>query len=223
MGSGARIDLGMPVRCADGPFGEVGDVVIDPIQKRVTHLVVRPHHGPGPARLVPVELAEGGDREDGISLRCSLDEASRLTTVTESMYLRMGEVPTRDPDWDIGVEDVLAAPYYSSTGFEADPGAYDLPVAMTYDRVPKGEVEIRRASAVVSADDHHLGHVEAFLVDGEEITHIVLERGHLWGKRDVTIPIGAVGRVETDTVTLSLSKDQVGALPATRVRRWRSV
>ena len=53
---------------------------------------------------------------------------------------------------------------------------------MTYDRVPKGEVEIRRSSAVTSADGHDLGQVDGFLVDGEaHITHFILERGHLWG------------------------------------------
>jgi sporulation protein YlmC with PRC-barrel domain len=92
---------------------------------------------------------------------------------------------------------------------------------MTYDRVPKGEVEVRRASPVFSADGHHLGHVEGFVVDGEDqITHVVLERGHLWGKRDVTIPIGSVAKVENDQVILDLSKDEVGRLPAVRVHRW---
>jgi hypothetical protein len=52
------------------------------------------------------------------------------------------------------------------------------------------------------------------------ITHFVLERGHLWGKREVTIPIGTVAKVETDVVTLSLSKDEVGELPSARVHRW---
>ena len=74
--------------------------------------------------------------------------------------------------------------------------------------------------AVVSADDQHLGTVEALVVDGEEITHFVLERGHLWGRRDVTIPIGAVAKVESDTVTLRISKDEVGDLPTVRVHRW---
>src|SRR4029079_15027459 len=91
---------------------------------------------------------------------------------------------------------------------------------MTYDRVPKGEAEIRRSSAVVSADDQHLGTVEALVVDGGEITHFLLERGHLWGTRDVTIPIGAVAKVESDIVTLRISKDDVGDLPAVRVHRW---
>jgi hypothetical protein len=48
----------------------------------------------------------------------------------------------------------------------------------------------------------------------------VLERGHLWGKRDVTIPIGSVTQIETDAVTVGLTKDEVGALPTVHVHRW---
>ncbi len=36
----------------------------------------------------------------------------------------------------------------------------------------------------------------------------MLEHGHLWGKREVVIPIGAVARVETDAVVLTLSKER---------------
>ena len=214
-----RLEVGKPVRCTDGPFGELADVVIDPIRKRVTHLVVEPRHELGAPRLVPVDLADGGDAESGISLRCTIEDVGRLTTVQESRYMRTGEIPASDPDWDVGVTDVLAMPYYSSMAAGMEPG-FEAPVGMTYDRVPKGEVEIRRSSAVLSADGHGVGHVEAFLVEGDDITHIVLEHGHLWGRRDVTIPIGAVAEVETDAVTLSLSREQVGALPSTPVHRW---
>jgi hypothetical protein len=93
---------------------------------------------------------------------------------------------------------------------------------LRYDRIPIGEVEIRRASSVTSADGHHLGHVDGFILDGEQITHLVLEHGHLWGRREVVIPALAVARVETDEVVLTLSKDAVGALPSARVHRRRS-
>ena len=73
---------------------------------------------------------------------------------------------------------------------------------------------------VREADGHHLGHVDGFIVDDEQITHLVLERGHLWGKRDVAIPIRAVTKVETDAVTVSLSKDEIGALAEVPVHRW---
>jgi hypothetical protein len=216
-----RLELGRTVRGADDVLGELADVVIDPIGKRVTHLVVQPDQRLGPARLVPVDLVEDeAPGEPGIVVRCTAEELGRLPTVQEFAYLRLGEFPVDDPDWDVGVQDVLAMPYYDAAGIGAYPGDLDPNAGIAYDRVPKGEVEIRRTSAVTSADGHHLGHVDGFLVDDEHITHIVLERGHLWGRREVTIPIGAILKVETDSVSVSLSRDEVAALPATTVRRW---
>jgi sporulation protein YlmC with PRC-barrel domain len=218
-----RLEIGNRVRCTDGVFGELADVVIDPLERRVTHLVVQPTQGEGGRRLVPIQLAKGRDDEQReIELECTLDEAQALETVQEFAYLRLGESPTEDPEWDVGVEDVLAMPYYS--GLDDGVGAYwgepDSHLSMYYDRVPKGEVEIRRASAVISADGHSLGEVDGFVVDADEqITHFVLERGHLWGRKEVTIPIGAVAKVESDAVHVALSKDEVGALPAVRVGR----
>jgi sporulation protein YlmC with PRC-barrel domain len=140
--------------------------------------------------------------------------------VQEVAYLQLGDFPLDDPDWDVGIHEVYALPYYST--YDLQPQPLDSPVL--YDRIPKGEVEIRRASGVYSTEGHHLGHVDGFLVDRDEhITHLVVERGHLWGRRDVTIPIGAVAKIETDDVTLSLTKDQVGSLPEVAVRRWADV
>jgi sporulation protein YlmC with PRC-barrel domain len=215
-----RLEIGKRVHCSDGDYGELADIVIDPLEKRVTHLVVRPKHAVGESRLVPIELAKSRDDEPHeIELACTLEEAHGFESVREVAYLRLGENATEDPDWDIGVEDVLALPYYAlDEETFADELASD--VTMSYDRVPKGEVEVRRASAVISADGHSLGEVDGFVVDAEEhITYFVLERGHLWGRKEVTIPIGAVARVESDAVHIALSKDEVGALPAIHVGR----
>ena len=149
------------------------------------------------------------------------DDADGFESVREAAYLRIGENPVHDPDWDVGVKDVLAMPYYTGarrrTRIRANPTSQ---VAMYYYRVPKGKVEVRRASAVISADGHSLGEVDGFVVDADEhITHVVLERGHFLGRKEVTIPIGAVARVESDAVHVTLSKDEVGALPTVRVGR----
>ena len=219
-----RLEIGDHVRCSDGVYGELTDIVIDPLEKRVTHLVVRPEEGEGGARLVPIQRAKSRDRERReIELDCTLDEAQQFDSVHEAAYLRLGESPAKDPDWDVGVEDVLALPYYAGldfTGSEAAAPYIDPHVTMFYDRVPKGEVEVRRASAVISSDGHSLGEVDGFVVAADDhITHLVLERGHLWGRKEVTIQIGAVERVESDAVHVSLSKDEVGSLPAVRVGR----
>ncbi len=213
-----RLELGSRVDCTDESFGKLIDVVIDPASQRVTHLVVERDRDPWLARLVPVELAERGDDGSGaVALRATVEEVSDLPPVREVAYLRLDGFPVDDPDWDVGIEEVLALPYYPS--YDLGPAPVDY--AARYDRVPKGEVEIRRASAVESADGHHLGDVDGFLVDDEGlITHVVLAQGHPWERREVVIPIGAVARVETDDVTLSLTKDEVGALPPAAVFRW---
>src|SRR5262245_8386603 len=218
-----RLEIGNRVRCTDGVFGELADIVIEPLARRVTHRMVQLSQGEGGRRLVPIRLAKGRDDEQReIELECTLDEAQGFESVHEFAYLRLGESPTEDPEWDVGVEDVLAMPYYAGLddGFGTYWGDPNSHVSMFYDRVPKGEVEVRRASAVISADGHSLGEVDGFVVDAnEQITHFVLERGHLWGRKEVTIPIGAVARVESDVVHVALSKDEVGALPAVRVGR----
>src|SRR4051794_20987131 len=172
-----RLELGCPVSCADAPAGELADVVIDPLSRRVTHLVVRPHGEADRARLVPIELADGDG--EGIRLACPAGEFEALERVHESAYLRVGQVPGADPDWEIGVENYLALPLYQEmdglgTVVDTDPHA-----VVSYDRIPKGEVELRRSSAVTSSDGHHLGHVEGFLVGDRPMADIVLERGHL--------------------------------------------
>jgi sporulation protein YlmC with PRC-barrel domain len=213
-----RLELGTRVDCTDGTFGELADVVIDPTTKRVTHLVVKSPEEPWVERLAPVELVEAGDdRSRAAMLRATIEEVRALPPVQQVAYLELGSFPVNDPDWDVGIEEVYALPYYPA--YDLEPGPLDFTVM--YDRIPKGDVEIRRASDVYSADGHHLGHVDGFLVDrDDQITHLVLERGHLWGRREVTIPIGAIAKVETDDVTLSMIKNQVESLPQVPVRRW---
>ena len=138
-----RLEIGNRVRCSDGVYGELADIVIDPLEKRVAHLVVRPEQGEGEARLVPIQLAKGRDDEQReIELECSLDEAQGFESVHNAAYLRLGENPTEDPDWDVGVEDVLAMPYYVFTPGDLGPYPDDLDsrVTMYSHRVPKGEV-----------------------------------------------------------------------------------
>jgi hypothetical protein len=45
------------------------------------------------------------------------------------------------------------------------------------------------------------------------VTHVLLDEGHLWGKKRVAIPIGAVTGVN-DGVRLGLAKDEVRDLPS---------
>ena len=208
-----RLELGTPVCCGDGRLGELADVVIDPLTRRVTHLVVSGDGSLRTGRLVPIGLAQT-DGGPELRLRCSIEDAGRFKPVQDFAYLRLDELPSQDPEWDVGIEHVLAAPYYPM----GDPAelaySYEEKVGISYDRVPKGDVEIRRSSTVISEDGEFVGSVDGFLVDGDQrITHLVLGRGHLWRRRELTVPIDAVTKVETDSLALKLTKREVRRLP----------
>ena len=66
----------------------------------------------------------------------------------------------------------------------------------------------------VHAVDGEIGRVQGFLVtpgDGR-VTHVLLQEGHRWGRKEVAIPISAVTGVDAG-IRVNLTKQQVGDLP----------
>jgi sporulation protein YlmC with PRC-barrel domain len=82
------------------------------------------------------------------------------------------------------------------------------------DRVPAGEVEVRRGEHV-HATDGAIGRVQGLVMDpsDHQVTHVLLAEGHLWGHKTVAIPISAVERIDDGVVRISLTKDEVRDLP----------
>jgi sporulation protein YlmC with PRC-barrel domain len=214
-----RLQLGRPVRCADNAVRELADVVLDSGGRRVTHLVVRPHQHPEAARLVPVGLAEADESNGQISLDCTEDVLDELEAVHASAYLLPGQQPETDEDWDIGVEDMYPSYDQDPSDFGEGLGS-DRGVGVFYDRVPRGEIELRQASSVYSADGHHVGQVEGLVLDDEldSVTHLLLARGHFWWRREIAVPNDAVSRFETDLVTLSVPKSGLKGFSSRRLR-----
>jgi uncharacterized protein YrrD len=215
-----RLRLGAPVVCSDERFGELAAVVIDPSARHVTHLVVQPRRHHGLARLVPVDLASAGPASEGdVSLCRSADEIRRLEPVQEFAFLPFDERPAPASDWDVGVEDLLAFPRDDAAGLETC-WPVEPRYAISYDRIPKGAAELRRVSPVSSADERVLGRVDGLLIDVDAgITHLLLRRGHLWWRRELTIPIDCVAKLVSDAVALRLTIDEVAALDPVRAGR----
>ena len=57
--------IGATASCSDGVCGEVSRVVVDPVARTVTHLVVEPTGRRGLGRLVPLDLVGATDGEIG--------------------------------------------------------------------------------------------------------------------------------------------------------------
>jgi hypothetical protein len=91
------------------------------------------------------------------------------------------------------------------------------------EEIPSNELSIRRGAGV-EATDGAVGRVDEFLMnpDNDHITHLVLREDHLWGQKDVTIPVSQIDHYEADTVYLKLGKRGIEALPAIPIRRGSS-
>jgi hypothetical protein len=83
-----QFTIGADASCTDGVCGEVSRVVVDPVARAVTHLVVEPKHEHGLARLVPLDLVDATTGE--IRLRCTLEEFEKLDHAEETQFLPGG-------------------------------------------------------------------------------------------------------------------------------------
>jgi hypothetical protein len=189
------LPLNAKVYCLDGLCGQSKELVMDRNTEEVTHLVLKRNHFSQDEILVPVELVVE-TTPHLIRLRCTKDKLAELEP-----FLKTEVVERTIPQY-------VSDPYLMPI---------EVPeiewVTVKREAIPPGEVAVRRG-ARVEATDGHVGHLDEFLVDPatERVTHLVLREGHLWGQRDVTIPVSEIDRLEENTVHLKLDKEKIEGL-----------
>ena len=209
-----EIPLGAQVECTDGNFGRSVCLLINPLTDQVTHLVVKEDPSPNMEYIVPINLVTE-TKADSIRLNCSKAEIMKMDP-----FLQMTVIEQRAPVQSFG-----------SGGGVSGIGSFYLPyvttdktidVAVEDQQIPSGELAVSRGTRV-EATDGDVGHVDEFVVNPEngKITHLVLREGHLWGKKDVIIPVSEIGKTVDNTVFVRLYKKQIEALPTYKLnRRW---
>ena len=200
MAGESQFTIGARASCTDGHCGEVSRLIIDPATNTVTHLAIQPGHRQEAARLVPVHLVETTDGE--IRLRCTLAEFGKFDHAKE-----------RDLVTGAGPFQTTVGRFGRTGGPSAWWGRRWRQTAMFEDVIPGGEDEVGPGDPVLAVDGE-IGRVQGFLVnpDNDRVTHVLLEEGHLWGRKEVAIPISAVIRVD-EGIRLNLTMEQVGDLP----------
>ena len=201
-----NIPLNADVRCSDGAAGRSTVIVVDPHTETVTHVVV---DSQGTEYLVPIDvISESGT--DHIQLRWSLAELAKAERYDKVVYVGDGSAE------GLGVPSMI----YPTT---MDAGYMTESVELSYlneEQIPENELAIHRG-AHVEASDGRVGQIDEFLIDSAtgQITHLVLRQGHLWGKKDVTVPVSAIDHIQEDLVILNLDKAAVEQLPHVPVKR----
>jgi sporulation protein YlmC with PRC-barrel domain len=210
MADTTQFTIGTDASCSDGVVGRLSRVIVDPVAQAVTHLVVDPEHERAQGRLVPLDLVDAAAGE--IRLRCTKAEFEDLAPAEETQY-----IPATSGYGGYGPDQIGYMPFYGLGGGMLVPdigaGGETAPQIITTDAVPLGEVEICRGQPV-RATDGDIGRVQGLVIDpgSRHVTHVLLQEGHLWGRKEVAIPIGAVASTR-DGIQLKISKQEVQGLP----------
>jgi hypothetical protein len=197
------ISINAKVSCSDGPCGQSTRLILKPTTEQVTDLVVVSDESLSETEyLVSIDhVAES--TPDKIRLDCSKKELSQMP-----IFDRIDFVPSEM----IGR---IESPYLSRPFYPSKPSH----VPLAKDQIPAGELVLRRGAAV-EALDGHIGQVDEFLINpsNDHITHLVMREGHLWGQKDVTIPVAQIDHYKDNTVYLKMNKQDIEILPTIPIR-----
>jgi PRC-barrel domain len=205
--------IGVDARCVDGVCGKVTRVVVDPVARAVTRLVVQPKYWPGLGRLVSLDLVAAATPEE-VRLRCTRAEFDELGFAENEDFA---------PGTSLGqyagysTEQMLMLPYYSRVSGDDTPQTREDEPAGAYGSLPPDEVGVRRDKPVY-ATDGEIGRVEGLVIDpaNHHVSHVLLQEGHLLGRKEVAIPIGVVTGT-LDSVQLNITKQQAENLPPVNI------
>jgi len=169
------------------------------------HLVVKEQQAPYTERIVPVKWVKETTPEL-ILLGHTKDEVAALDVFNQTNFVQR-DVPHYVTDPKI----TLLWPYVAPA---------KRIISEQHQQVPSGGRAVRRW-ARVKATDGDVGQVDEFVMDSESghITHLVLKQGLPWDKKQVTIPVSEIERIENYTVYLKLKKQAVKTLPTVSMRR----
>ena len=204
------IPLDVEVFCADGACGRSIAVIVDPKTEQVTHFVAR---SDGSEYLVPIAaVAESSPTR--IQLRWNREKLAQAESFLKKMPADEAQLAILAAE---AMTPSMLTPY---TAADAAFIAGTLAVTLRDEQVPQNELALHRG-ARVEATDGGVGQVDEFLIDQPtgRISHLVLRRGHLWGKRDVTIPVDHIDRIEGEVIHLKLDKAAVERLPGVPAAR----
>jgi hypothetical protein len=201
-----EISIHAKVSCSDGPCGQSTHVILKPTNEEITHLVVSNESFPETEYLVSIDhVAES--TPDQVKLNCSIKELSQMP-----IFNKIEFIPS------------------DLTGFTGNPymmWPFFAPIAsfmsLENEQIPVDELAIRRGARVEAADGN-VGRVDEFLIDptNDCITHLVMREGHLWGQKDVTIPVSQIDHYQENTVYLKMNKQEIEKLPGIQVSHMRA-
>ena len=213
------IKIGSNVECRDGHAGRVAKLVVEPGNKRLTHLVVERGLLRRRDVLVPVERIASAEG-DTVMLALNVDDLDDLPEYREVDFA----MP--DADWaerhgyppvDTLIDLRIMAP---TVGELAPAAPMVLVEGELHLGVPDPEAPVGRDTRITARDGTTVGKLDHVLLDSETraVRGLVVRKGHL-STKDVMVPASWVERVGEDEIVLGVDRALLERLPEYRQAR----
>ena len=207
-----EIFLDAKVVCTDGECGRLSHVIIDENSKKITHFAVKNSNPLASHQyLVPIESVINGSPES-IQLSCKRIEVFRMPAFTEMRFFN--PITSKYESLKDFSDEAVAAFNTRMMCFDSSTGKDRCSMTIETELIPAGEAAVSKGASV-EATDGHIGRLEEFVIDSndENNARLVLEEGHLWHKKELTLPLSAIAHINEDRIYLNLSRKAIRLLP----------
>ncbi|MCH7614853.1 MAG: ubiquinol-cytochrome c reductase iron-sulfur subunit [Nitrospinae bacterium] len=113
--------LAAKARCSDGEVGKISKVILDPLSREISHVVVSEYSGQRMERQVPISQIQEVPNEEEVVLRCSVAE--------------FGQFPVLDRDGYVTIHDLEIA--HLEDNLHVEPGEILVPYPRLEQGVPR--------------------------------------------------------------------------------------
>jgi hypothetical protein len=195
-----NIILNADVRCTDGDGGKAEALVLHPLTKVASHLVVELKGLGRHQVLLPLSyVAESSAKR--ITVRCARADLAQMAP-----FIKLVRVEGEGLDV-LDAQALVGAQRQSGTGFQDfDFAGAGSSKTVEMEAVPEAEIVVRHGIAV-EATDGTAGEVDGFTLDAQsgQITALALREGHLF-KKDVQIALAQIERIGEAAIHLNIAK-----------------
>jgi uncharacterized protein YrrD len=201
------INEGAAVSTADGErVGSVDRIVLDPLTKDVSHIVVRRGVLFREDKVIPVDMISTTDEEQIVLNPGVSDEdippfeERHYMTVLEDFY---------EPDLESVPPLLYFGPYALAT-----PVIPPVTETVRNRDIPDRAVAVETGARVVTSDGEAVGRLaQVLMTDGGVATHLVVDVGSFLFEEHKGVPIGWIESIDDDVVRLGVPASMIEAIP----------
>lgn len=214
-----QFNTGANVYTADGDHvGDIERVVINPVSKKITHIIVQKGFLFTEDKVVPVDLVTAAT-EEAVTLRSSAGELDEFPPYVETHYVPTERAETLPPEPAYAARTMYWYPpvgYSSMYGVNSAYPNYPLSsyVQAEEKNIPEETVALREGASIIDRNGEHVGDLERIYTDPSSgrATHLLISDGFLL-KEHRLVPTSWINHVMENEVHLSVDAGFVDELP----------